>query len=224
MCGRFTQHHSEAEISAQFDVADVLFSPSPRYNIAPTQNVPAIVTGSGSRQLTAFRWGLIPRWAKDAKLAAKMINARCETVADKAAWRTPLQKQRCIIPADGWYEWRQTPDGKQPHYFRRKDGGLFALAGLWDEWRDNSQPDAQPLHTCAVITCPANTLAAPVHDRMPVILHAVDESRWLDSQWNRSLEIIELLRPFPPDEFEVYPVSRAVNSPAGDNPDLIRKI
>ncbi len=221
MCGRFTQHHSEAEIIERFAVGDVLFELTPRYNIAPTQITAAIIASENTRQLVGFRWGLVPRWAKDTKLAGKMINARAESVADKPSFQTPLKRQRCLIPADGWYEWKQTPDGKQPHYFRRRDRGLFALAGLWEEWRDKSVAAAEPLRTCTIITCAANSLAAPIHERMPAILKPSDEAAWLDPELTSPLQLVELLQPASADEFEVFPVSRAVNSPATDGPDLI---
>lgn len=221
MCGRFTQHHQEDELVERFDVSEVWFQPAPRYNIAPTQFIPAIIAVPDGRALTAFRWGLVPHWAKDQKLAAKMINARAETVADKAAYRTPLQRQRCLIPADGWYEWQQTARGKQPYYFRRRDGGLFAFAGLWDEWRDPENPHSEPLRTCTVITGAANATAAPIHDRMPVILTPEREAFWLDPVNHNTLELVSLLTPYPADEIETSPVSRLVNSPSVDSPELI---
>ncbi|HWQ32017.1 MAG TPA: SOS response-associated peptidase [Blastocatellia bacterium] len=222
MCGRFTQHHNEDEIIERFAVSEVAFEPVPRYNIAPTQYLAAIIAQPDGRLLTSFRWGLVPRWAKDLKLAASMINARAETVADKAAYRTPLQRQRCLIPADGWYEWKKTANGKQPYYFRRRDGGLFAFAGLWDEWKDPAT--AEPLRTCTIITCAANELAAPVHDRMPVVLTPEHEALWLDSKPVGVLALTELLTPYPADELEAIPVSRAVNSPSVDSPELIAGI
>ncbi|MFN7944294.1 MAG: SOS response-associated peptidase [Blastocatellia bacterium] len=224
MCGRFTQHHQEDELVERFDISEVWLQPAPRYNIAPTQFIPAIIAQPDGRALTAFRWGLVPHWAKDQKLAAKMINARAETVADKAAYRTPLQRQRCLIPADGWYEWQKTEHGKQPYHFRRRDGGLFAFAGLWDEWRDPENAHSEPLRTCTIITGEANATAAPVHDRMPVILTPAHEAFWLDPVNHNTLELVSLLTPYPADEIEALPVSRQVNSPAVDSPELIAGI
>ncbi|HZS06723.1 MAG TPA: SOS response-associated peptidase [Blastocatellia bacterium] len=224
MCGRFTQHHTEDEIIERFAISDVRFHPAPRYNIAPTQLITAITPSRDGRQLTSLRWGLIPRWAKDTKLASNMINARAETIADKPAYRTPLAKQRCLIPADGWFEWKTTAHGKQPHYFRRRDGGLFALAGLWDEWQDKTDPGSEPLRTCAIITCEANELSAPIHQRMPVILRPEVEAIWLDPKPGNPLQLADLLAPYPDSELEVFPVSRAVNSPSFDQPDLIAEV
>jgi putative SOS response-associated peptidase YedK len=221
MCGRFTQHHTEEELLERFEITATLFHPTPRNNIAPTQFIGAITEQSDGRQLSAFRWGLVPRWAKDTKLAANMINARAETVADKPAFRTPLIRQRCLIPADGWYEWKRSPQGSQPYYFRRRDGELFGFAGLWDEWKDPSS--GEPLRTCTLITCEANELSAPIHNRMPVIIRPEDEARWLDPGPANALSLVELLRPFSSDQLEVFPVSRAVNSPSLDNSDLIRQ-
>ncbi len=224
MCGRFTQHHEEDELVGRFDISAVWFHPVPRYNMAPTQFIPAIIAQPDGRALTAFRWGLVPYWAKDQKLAARMINARAETVADKAACRTPLQRQRCLIPADGWYEWQPTERGKQPYYFCRRDGGLFAFAGLWDEWRDPASPLSEPLRTCTIITRAANATAAPIHDRMPVILSPEHEASWLAPQKVNALELVSLLSPYPADEIETRPVSRLVNSPTTDSPELIAGI
>ena len=166
MCGRFTQRKTEKQLVTRFPVTEILFDTSPRYNIAPTQYIPAIVQAD-SRQLVGFRWGLIPSWAKDAKIASNLINARSETLEEKPSFRTPFQKRRCLIPTDGWYEWKKEGAGKQPYFFHRRDDELFAFAGLWEEWKS---PEGELIQTCTIITTEANELAADFHHRMPVIL------------------------------------------------------
>lgn len=223
MCGRFTLHHSAEEIVERF-LAELLPHLEPRYNIAPTQPV-AVVTQNGARRLDQYQWGLIPSWAKDKSIGHRMINARAETLAEKPAFRTALQRRRCLIPADGFYEWREadTPEegGRTPMHIRRRDGGLFAFAGLWDEWRD---PETQkPLRSCTIITGTPNPLIAPIHDRMPMILRPEDEERWLDTSLTGGESLHSLLAPYPADVLEVYAVSRRVNAPIVDDPSLVAR-
>lgn len=191
----------------------------PRYNIAPTQTIVGI-TDEGERQARAFRWGLIPFWAKDATIGSKMINARSETVAEKPSFRHALAKRRCLIPADGFYEWQKGPGGKTPTYVRFRDGRLFAFAGLWETW---TPPEGSAVATCTVLTTEPNELMAPIHNRMPVILEPADESTWLDPDTPPARRI-ELLKPFAPEEMEAFPVSRRVNSPAVDDASLIEPV
>lgn len=220
MCGRFTLHHSAEEIAERFD-AEVLPLLEPRYNIAPTQPV-TVVTQNGARHLEQFQWGLIPSWAKDPKIGNRMINARAETLAEKPAYRTALVRRRCLIPADGFYEWREADNpaegGRTPMHFRRRDGALFAFAGLWDEWHSS---DGSPLRSCTIITGTPNPLVAPIHDRMPMILREENESAWLDHSLRDPEMLSALLAPYPAELMEVYAVSRRVNAPSVDDPSLL---
>jgi len=221
MCGRFTQHHDTDAIVDRFGVQSVLFEPEPRYNIAPTQPVPVVVTEVSSREriLDAFRWGLVPSWAKDPSVGNRMINARAETVAEKPAFRSALTRRRCILPADGFYEWDKAGGTRQPYHFHRKDGALFGFAGLWEEWR---APDGSPLRTCTLLTTSANETVGRIHDRMPVILRsAEDESKWLDPEVRRPADLLPLLAPYLDVAMEAVAVSRRVNTPTNDAADLI---
>ena len=220
MCGRFTSHHSAGEIAERFQIGEMLYYPSPRYNIAPTQFVPVITATQEGRQLSSVRWGLVPRWSKDTSTARHLINARAETVGSKPTFKNLLRQQRCVIPADGWFEWKHSELGSQPYYFRRRDGGLIALAGLWDEWRSQDE-DSQPLRTCTIITAEASDFAAPVHSRMPVILKPAFEEVWLDPATHYTPVLIELLMTYDADDLEAWPVARAVNAADVDHAALI---
>jgi putative SOS response-associated peptidase YedK len=220
MCGRFTLFHTPEEVAERFGVNSILETAA-QYNIAPTQNI-AVVTQNGTRHMESFHWGLIPSWAKDPAIGSKMINARAETLAEKPSFRTALSRRRCLIPADGFYEWQAAQDGpkavKTPMYLHRKDSGLFAFAGLWDEWHT---PDGSPLRSCTIVTTTPNSVAAPIHDRMPVILHPEDEAFWLDKTVTDPHSLLSLLVPYPAEEMEAYPVSRRVNVPISDDPQLL---
>jgi putative SOS response-associated peptidase YedK len=221
MCGRFTQHHDADAIINRFGIQDRLFDIEPRFNIAPTQAVPVIVTEAATKEriLDGFQWGLVPFWAKDPSIGNKMINARAETVAEKPAFRAALTRCRCLLPADGFYEWDKAGGTRQPLHFRRRDGALFGFAGLWEEWQS---PDGSPLRTCTIITTEANGVVAPYHDRMPVMLSDDEEiALWLDESVRAAKEVLPLLMPYPDAEMEVYAVSRRVNSPAVDAPELL---
>jgi putative SOS response-associated peptidase YedK len=220
MCGRFTLHHTEDEIIARFAVAEVaaqteLFEP--RYNVAPSQYVAAVIERD-HRQLVGLKWGLIPSWAKDPAIGNRMINARAETLAEKPSYRQALAKRRCLIPADGFYEWKKAQGGSQPYHVRRRDGALFAFAGLWEEWKDEA---GRALETCTIITVEPNDLMAKIHDRMPAILKPEHEELWLDAKASYSPALTQLLRSYPDGELEAYPVSRAVNSPAHNDPSYV---
>jgi putative SOS response-associated peptidase YedK len=221
MCGRFTQHHDADAIIERFGVQHALFEPEARYNIAPTQPVPVVVTEASTREriLDAFQWGLVPHWAKDPSIGNRMINARAETVAEKPAFKSALMRRRCILPSDGFYEWDKTGGTRQPYHFHRRDGNLFGFAGLWDEWQ---APDGSPLFTCTILTTSANETVARIHDRMPVILRSpVDEEEWLNPDVHRPDDLLPLLSPYPDAEMEAMPVSRRVNIPANDDADLL---
>lgn len=226
MCGRFTLHHAREDIEARFE-AEALTDKAvaieePRYNIAPTQNV-LVVTQNGARHLEFYHGGLIPSWAKDPAIGSRMINARAETLAEKPSFRTALRRRRCLLPADGFYEWQAIPAGegkkavKIPTYLRRRDQEMFAFAGLWDEWL---APDGSPLRSCTIVTTAPNALTAPIHDRMPVILRPEDEALWLDPA-TEPAELTSLLVPYPAEWMEAYAVSRAVNAPTVDAPECI---
>lgn len=214
MCGRFTQRKDKAQIAEHYGVTEDFFEVTPRYNIAPTQLVAAI---NQQRQLVGLRWGLIPSWAKDLAIGNKLINARAETLLEKPSFRTALAKRRCLIPADGYYEWKKEGSGKQPYLFHRRDDGLFSLAGLWETWQ---APTGERIQSCTIITTEPNELAATVHNRMPAILKPSDEALWLDPD-ARVPDLVQLLGPYPDDELEAYPVSKAVNSPGRDEAEMI---
>jgi putative SOS response-associated peptidase YedK len=202
-----------------------------RYNVAPTQQVAAIrqATSADSKTssgygFTLLRWGLVPFWAKDSKMGSRMINARSETVQEKPSFRTAFKHRRCLVLADGYYEWRKLNGEKQPYYIRRNDNLPFAMAGLWESWRPK-EPDSDDssLETCTLMTTSANRLTQKVHDRMPVILGPNDLERWL-SESSGSEDLLKLLRPAPEDELVMEPVSRIVNSPRRDEPGCIEPI
>jgi putative SOS response-associated peptidase YedK len=190
---------------------------APRYNIAPTQEVPIVrpTRDGAGRELIMVRWGLVPYWADDPKIGNRLINARRESVARTAAFREAYQRRRCLAPADGFFEWQKDGRTRQPLVVRRKDQAPFAFAGLWERW---PQPGGGVLRSCTIITCPANELIAPVHDRMPVILATEDYERWLDPS---RADGRELLEPYPAAELEAFPVNPRVNSPQYDDPECI---
>jgi putative SOS response-associated peptidase YedK len=193
----------------------------PRYNIAPTQPVlAAYLDDDGQRGLTFFQWGLIPSWSKDVSLGAKMINARSETVAEKPAFRNAFKRRRCLIPADGFYEWQKQNGKKQPIYIHGTDGRPFALAGLWEVWQD---PEGTRLQTCTILTTTPNELMAAIHDRMPVIIEPEDYATWLEPGQNPDTAL-HLLRPYPAEKMAAYPVSTAVNNPRNDSPECIQPL
>jgi putative SOS response-associated peptidase YedK len=194
------------------------FSLDPRYNIAPSQQVIAcrISPQEAKRELVTLKWGLIPFWVEDPAIGNRMINARSETVAGKPSFREAFKKRRALIPTSGFYEWKKEQGGKQPYYICRKDGEPFSLAGLWELW----QKGEEPLESCTIITTGANALVAPLHERMPVIISPEQYSYWLNPH-SDPVALQELLQPSPPEEFVCYPVSRLVNSPANDSPELV---
>ncbi len=217
MCGRFTLAAPAEQVATQFQLPE---TPAlrPRYNIAPTQEVAAVRATEGGRELAMLRWGLVPSWAKDPSIGARMINARAETAAEKPAFRTALRQRRCLIPADGFYEWQAREGGKQPFHIRLADGGLFALAGLYEHWK---APDGSWLSTCTILTTEANELMRPLHDRMPVIIAPEHYALWLAPGLRDVGPLQELLAPFPADQMAATPVSKAVNRVANDGPELL---
>ncbi len=221
MCGRYTLHHAPKEIAERFGVEPNDKLLAPRYNIAPSQTVPAIRRSDGARELAGLKWGLIPYWAKDPKIGNSLINAKAETIAEKPSFKQALAKRRCLIPADGFYEWRKRgKEPSQPIYVRRRDGGLFAFAGLWEAWKT---PEGETLETCTIITVEPNEMISKIHHRMAAILRPDDEAAWIDPQSGID-DLLRLLRPYESDELEAIPVSRAVNSPTRDEPALIAPV
>ena len=220
MCGRFTLHSPKDFIGARFDVD--LPELAPRYNIAPTQDVLAVYVRDSARQVRLMRWGLIPHWAKPGPKLPLMINARVETLNTQPAYRDALRTHRCLIPADGFYEWRSN-DGrktpKTPYFLHLESGEPFAMAGLWARWREHE--DGDPITSCAIVTAPANSALAPIHDRMPVILRRGHEDAWLDPAQTNPDALLELLTPVGPEQIAKRIVSALVNSVDHDGPKLI---
>jgi putative SOS response-associated peptidase YedK len=224
MCGRYSQSQS-AEIIAKAFQVDSVPALKPRYNIAPTQSVPTVLQTSAStnRQFKMLHWGLIPSWAKDPKMGAGLINARAETVNEKPAFRSAFRQRRCLVLADGFYEWQQQEDKKQkqPFYFRLSDGQPFAFAGLWEHWKG---ADGEEIESCTLLTTEPNELMQPIHNRMPVILDPKDYDLWLDSEVKKPELLQPLLRPYQTEEMTTYPVSKVVNKPSNDTAECINSI
>jgi putative SOS response-associated peptidase YedK len=216
VCGRYTLATPVNELIEQFHIDEYPSGIAPSYNIAPTQEVAAVIAEDEKRKLEMLRWGLIPSWANDPSIGNKMINARAETVAQKPSFRTPFKHRRCLVLTDGFYEWQHTLDGKQPYYIHMKDGAPFAFAGLWEIWRGGEE-----IRSCTVITTEANGLVGEIHPRMPVILPPEDYELWLDPEFEEKEALTSLLRPCPSGGMEAYPVSRRVNSPSNNAPDCV---
>jgi putative SOS response-associated peptidase YedK len=217
MCGRYTLFHP---IGKLFDLPDSPDLP-PRYNIAPTQEVPVVIASPGGtgRQLKMMHWGFIPPWATDRDLGARLINGRAETVAEKPTFRAAFRRQRCLIPADGFYEWQKLEaGGKQPFHIRLASGEVFAFAGLWGPWQD---PAGGVVESFTILTTTANVLVQDIHDRMPVILPPEHYAYWLDPASKDLDRLAALLRPYPAAGMVCHPVSPAVNDPKHDAPDNI---
>jgi putative SOS response-associated peptidase YedK len=218
MCGRYTLTSSGAEILEAFDLFELPADYRPTYNVAPTQNVLAIVSAEGRARAGWLRWGLIPFWAKDAAIGSRMINARAETVHEKPAYRAAFERRRCLIPADGFYEWRKGAGGKVPTWLHLPDRRLIAFAGLWERW---TPPDGgEPVHSTTIITTEANAFVRPVHDRMPVILSGDAAALWLDPGAAQP-ELRAVLQPYQGDDLTAYEVSTLVNSPRNNSPECI---
>jgi len=223
MCGRFKLSHRKQIIEEYFDASDWQDDWSPRYNVAPTQPVLVIRQHPRApvRHISTMHWGLIPHWAKDSSGAAGMINARSETASTKPAFRDPLKYRRCLIPADGFYEWQRTGTSKQPFCFEVNQGELFAFAGLWDGWKN---AEGQWIKTCSILTTVPNAVTATVHDRMPAILHPDSYDLWLDPEVNNVGVVLELVKPYDAQSMRCYPVSSRVNHAANDDEGCSRPI
>ena len=228
MCGRFALALDPADLQAAFPEFTFPLQAAPRYNVAPTQPILA-VPNDGANKADFFVWGLIPGWAKDPSLGARLINARAETLAEKPAFRGAYKYRRCLILANGFYEWQAQPGEKTklPYFIHLKSGDPFAFAGLWERWQaaDGHRPEpveGSEVRSAAIITTEPNALMSPLHSRMPVILPRSGYTQWLDPAPSSGLQ--SLLVPYPAGEMEAYPVSRLVNSPGNDRPEILLKV
>lgn len=234
MCGRFVSSTPTKVLAETFLVEEVKLSseePEPNFNVAPTNDVIAVaVSKEGQRQLGSFHWGLVPSWAKDVSVGNRMINLRAETVASKPGFRKTLGKRRCIIPVDGFYEWKNMGKGrkKQPFFIRSRDGKPLALAGLWEVWKDREAEgrgeEVEWLKSCTIITTEPNGLLKPIHNRMPVVLPPSAWDEWLDPSNDDTASLEKLLAPAPDDLLELYPVSTEVNSVKNNGPQLVEPL
>lgn len=225
MCGRFVSATPPDQVAAYFgtEAPEALLPAS--WNVAPTSDVYAVLSDGSTRHLDAFHWGLVPRWAKDPKIGSKMINARAETLDSKNAFKPAFERRRCLIPADGFYEWHQRPDvkAKQPYFVHRPDGEPYALAGLWEVWK-GADGDQEPLRSCTIITTTPNDEMGKIHHRMPVILPPDAWDTWLDRE-QRDLDLLgKLLVPAPAGVTTLRPVSTQVNNVRNDAPVLVDEV
>jgi putative SOS response-associated peptidase YedK len=218
MCGRYTLTAEPSAIQELFPFLSIPPEMQPRFNIAPSQPV-AVIPNDGKQRLDFFKWGLVPSWAKDPDIGNRLINARAETLAEKPSFRNAFRYHRCLVLADGFYEWRKTNGGKTPMYIQLATKKPFAFAGLWDLWH---APDGSELYSCAIITTQPNQLMEKIHTRMPVILSAENYDIWLNPQPGNPTQLSALLTPYPAELMTAYPVSRLVNNPAVDSPDCIQ--
>ena len=220
MCGRYTVTATPDELRALLGYPEQPNFP-PRFNIAPTQPIAIVRLMDGKRQFALVRWGLLPSWVKDPKAFTLLINARGETAAEKPAFRAAMKRRRCLIPADGFYEWQAVGGRKQPFYVRAKSGTPFAFAGLWETW---TGPNGEELETAAIVTTRANRTLSPIHDRMPVVVPPEAFDLWLDGAKVDATTASALIAPAPENFFEAYPVSTHVNRVANDDPKLIEAL
>jgi putative SOS response-associated peptidase YedK len=220
MCGRFVRKSTIEVIAEEFQVKRVSCDLKPSYNIAPGDNL-AVIIDDGANYLIQLRWGLIPSWAKDPSIGNKMINARAETISEKPSFKTAFRKRRCLIVADGFYEWRKDGRVKTPVYVRLKSERPFGFAGLYDSW---TSPEGKEISTCTIITTGPNELMKPIHDRMPVIIPKAQEALWLDSSIQDERLLFPVLKPYDSQEMEAYDVSQIVNSPKNNSPECIKPV
>ena len=222
MCGRYVLRSGPRRWREQFDAGSTeTLEWRPRYNLAPSQYAPVLRLVDGQRHIDLLRWGLLPAWAKDESFAYRTVNARCETVATLPAFRAAMRARRCVVPADGFYEWQLQPDGKskQPYFIDRRDGRMLAFAGLWESWKPPGGGDA--LLSFTIITTPASRWMAPLHERMPALLDAQGVEAWLQPA-QPAQQLQALLHPAPEDALQARPVSRAVGNPRNDGPELLQ--
>ena len=224
MCGRITRAATPKQLRDLFEIAEASAQEAsvlkPRFNIPPSQEILAVRQNpeQGGRELVTLRWGLIPAWAKDPKIGNRPINARTDSLMEKASFCSAFRKRRCLIPADGFFEWKKWNGKREPYCVRLRDGQPFAFAGLWDQWQS---PDGELVESCTIVTTDANDLVRPLHDRMPVIVDPRDYERWLDRRLQDPDKLREILKPYPSERMIAYPVSAAVNNPRHDDPDCV---
>lgn len=217
MCGRFSFSPLAKIIEDRFDVKVDSANYKPRYNCAPSQNL-AVISNTNSNVLSYYRWGLIPFWAKDKSIGNKLINSKAETITDKPSFKNAFKRKRCLVLSDGFYEWKKVnPKEKIPYRIKMQDDSLFAMAGIWDTWKDEA---GETIHSFSIITTTPNDLVANIHARMPVILNRKDEKLWLSN--NDPDALVSLLEPFPAKEMTAHAVSKLVNSPMNDTPEVLK--
>ena len=236
MCCRVAQGSGRDKVKKKMKARGDTLTITPRLNLAPTQDAVVAVQASGDVRLEEMRWGLIPPWARDKSIGAKLANARAETIDEKPSFRQPFRRRRCLLPVDGYYEWESRPSGKQPVYYSMRDGDLFCLAGLWETWTPPEQTDkpelpglgfdqaeAGTLYTFTVVTTTPNRLAKRVHDRMPVIVHPADYGNWLSPE-SKAADLKRLLRPFDDEPIQEHYVTPLMNNPRFEAPECIEPI
>jgi putative SOS response-associated peptidase YedK len=226
MCGRFATHTPSKDLAERFEASHRTTVDPRKYNIAPSQQVLAVRNNDeGERELVDLRWGLVPSWAKDVKTGYSMINARAETVAEKPSFKRPLKSRRCLIAADGFYEWQKYEDGsKQPYFIHLQKNEPFAFAGLWEHWEGKDELKGKVIESCTIIVTRANRLMQPIHDRMPVILPPKHYKEWLNPDIHDPKPLLPLLMPLDPELMEAWPVSSAVNNPRNEGEELLTRI
>jgi putative SOS response-associated peptidase YedK len=225
MCGRFIISKFPADVARWFGTTGPLPNSRPRYNAAPTQDIAVVRFNpeTKERTLDTLRWGLVPYWAKDVKIGYTTINAKAETVAEKPAFREAFKSRRCLIPADGFYEWQKLDaKTKQPYAIVMKDRSLFGFAGLWERWKDKASGEV--VRSFTFITTTPNEVCAPIHDRMPVIVDPANYGKWLGEEPTDPVRLLSLLKPFPAEQMEAYPVSTAVGNAKNDEPGLLVRV
>lgn len=222
MCGRFALYSDPFTLARRFQT-DALQGLAPHYNVAPSQNIPIVRAANGVRQFSLARWGLVPHWAKDIKIGYSTFNARAETVAEKPAFRTAFRQKRCLIPADGFYEWQAIPDAKtkQPWFIALQNREPLAFAGLWARWQNAG---GAALESCTIIVTTANQIMKPIHERMPVIVAPDDWNAWLEPDTKDTRALRSLLKPYPPEDMAVWPVSTLVNNPRNDVKECLERL
>ena len=221
MCGRFEIHSAIEIIARLFGLGLIDIDIKPNYNVAPSQDIAVVLKDGGRNRLVSSRWGFVPSWSREMKTGYPMINARAETVADKRTFRSSFENNRCLVIADGFYEWKKTGSARQPYYIHLKSGEPFAFAGLYSMW---TAPDGEPIRTSTIITTDANDLVKPLHDRMPVILPRSAYERWLDPAVREKELLLNLLTPVSVDELEAYLVTTKVNSYKNNDPENIKPV
>ena len=223
LCGRFTLFATYQYLISDFDIQEMFEEAyyEESYNIAPTHNIVSVINDGTKNRMGYLKWGLIPSWAKDEKMASKMINARSETVDEKPSFKKSFYQKRCIIPMDSFYEWKREGKMKTPMRIKLKDDSLFGVAGLWDSWK---APSGEVIHTCTILTTQPNELMAEIHDRMPVILPKEHQKEWLNPRNQDKEKLKSLLVPFPATQMLAYEVSNKVNSPRNNSAELIQRV